>query len=60
MRRYFVKYIVGGMVVNHSINFMFLQDALSSAYWHTQYFGAEAILVYHGSDLIAEIQKEDE
>lgn len=59
MRRYFVKYIVGGMVVDHSISFMFLQDALSSALWHTQYFGASAILVYHGSQLIAEINKED-
>ena len=60
MRRYSVKYVIGGLVVNHEIDFMTLHNALDSSYWHTQYFGAEAILVYHGSDLIAEIQKEDE
>ena len=59
MRRYFVKYMVGGIMVDHSASFMFLQDALSSALWHTQYFGASAILVYHGSQLIAKINKED-
>lgn len=59
MRRYIVKYMVGGIMVDHSTRFMFLQDALSSALWHTQYFGASAILVYHGSQLIAEINKED-
>ena len=55
MRRYFIQYLINGMVVEHVIPFMFLKDALESAYWHTQYFGADLIQIYHGSNLVAEI-----
>lgn len=55
---YKLKYMFSGMVVNHAIDFLYLKDAIESGYWHIQYFGAEAFMIYHNNCLISEINLE--
>ena len=55
---YKLKYLFAGMVVDHAIDFMYLKSAIESGYWHIQFFGAEAFMIYHGNKLISEIRVE--
>ena len=55
---YKLRYLFAGMVVDHAIDFMYLKSAIESGYWHIQFFGAEAFMIYHGNKLISEIKVE--
>ena len=58
-KRYTVMFVYGDIRVMH-MNYLFLQDALCGAYWHSRYNGAEAIEIWHGSELISDIKVGDE
>lgn len=56
---YKIKYNFCGILVDHEIEYLYLKQAIDIGYWHSQYNGAEGIQIYRGSNLIAEIMKED-
>lgn len=55
---YKLRYLFSGMVVDHAIDFMYLKSAIESGYFHIQYFGAEAFMIYRGDKLVSEIRVE--